>query len=140
MTKPKFPIIKKFEGDNVVYGCTEEKEYGLCDLTFVDKNKNAIVIDSDGRLFRIDYATQTGWGTWFWGYHPLFKGRLAKVTYSYKEIRDMTWGEFSAFLTEHLSKKVDPMWYPNPKKRILAQLERTSSFQDIIEMFSYERD
>ncbi|WP_416864766.1 MAG: hypothetical protein ACMVP2_19740 [Imperialibacter sp.] len=68
------------------------------------------------------------------------KGRLAKVAFSYKVVKELTWTDFVSFLTEQLSKKVDLKWLPNPKSKILKQLERSDSFRDVIEMFSYERD
>ncbi len=140
MDQPRFPIIQIFEGDNVVYGCTTEHDYVRCDVTFIDKYTNAMVIDSNGRLFQIDSATQTGWGTWLFGYNPLMKGRLAKVALSYKFVKELTWTDFASLLTEQLNKKVDPKWFPNSKSKILKQLGRSNSFQEVIEMFSYERD
>lgn len=138
--EPKFPIIQLIEGDKVVYGCTNASDYYQCDINYIPKYENSIVIDSEGTLLKIISAKKTKWGTWLWGYNPLLKGRVAIVDFDYEQPQKLDWKEFKIILTERLSKKVNPIWYPNSIKKIKQRLEssETGSFREIIELFSYE--
>lgn len=138
--EPKFPIIQIIEGDNIIYGYTDTNEYYKSDVNYIPKYQNSTVIDSDGTLFKINSAKKSKWGTWLWGYHPLLKGRIAIVDFEYDQPKKLTWEEFNNIVTEQLSKKVNPIWYPNSKNKIQEHLDSSDSFQEIIKLFSYELD
>jgi hypothetical protein len=140
--EPKFPIIQIIEGDSVIYGCTNTNDYYKCDINYIPKYKNSTVVDSNGTMFKITSAKKSKWGTLLWGYHPWLKGRVVVVDFEYELPQKLDWAEFKHILIERLSKKVNPIWYPNSIKKIEQRLESSNSesFQEIIELFSYELD
>ena len=138
--EPNFPIIQIFEGDKIIYGCANSKDFLKCDLDYLNQFQNSLVIDSNGTCFLIDYAEKIGWGTWLLGYHPLFKGRSIKVKFHYKNIRKISWTEFKEILINRLTKKVDPIWYANHPKKIIKYLDNSNNFKKVVELFSYEED
>jgi hypothetical protein len=140
MEEPAFPIIYLLKDDKIIYGCVEKKDFYKCELKFLDRFKNSIIIDSSGTYFEIDKAEKIGWGTWLLGYHPLMKGRSIKVKYFYKEIKKLEWAEFQEILINRLKMEVNPIWYPNKPNTIINRLNNSSNFQEVIELFSFEDD
>lgn len=136
--EPIFPIIGILKGDNIIYSCTNIIDYLKCDITYLDKFKDSIVIDSTGTYFKIEKTERTGWGTWMWGYHPLMKGRSIKIRFTYSEIRKLDWVEFKEIIADKLTRDVDSTWYANDPKIILKQLEKPDSFKRVIELFAYD--
>ena len=136
--EPTFPIIQIFTGDNIIYGCTNAKDYFKCSLGYLDKFRDSIVVDSNGTYFVIEKGEQIGWGTWLWGYNPLMKGRLLKISFKYKEIRSLDWNEFKSIIKDRLNTKGNSMWYPNSKKLIIERLDTLDNFKKVIDLFSHE--
>lgn len=135
--EPTFPIIRIFNKEEIIYGCTNQHDYSRCDITYLSNFKNAIVIDSKGIYYLIENAKKIGWGYLLWGYHPLMKGRAIKIEFQYAEIKQLQYEEFKSIIVENL--KGNDNWYANSKKSILKALDDGKPFKEIIEMFSYDK-
>lgn len=130
----KYPIIHLFENDKNIYAQKKGPEVGS--ITLFDTFINSIILDSHGFKYKIKSVRRIGWVN-FWGYHPLMKGRTAKIEYEFKEREQISLEVFKEIVIERLSKGVGQgFWYS--KKDIPHLIEKvviSIDYQSVIECF-----
>lgn len=134
----KFPLIHVLS-DNLIYGVRTEKEFRKASLRLIKTFDDSIVIDSNGVLFQITKAYQTGWGTLFWGYHPFIKGRLIQIDFEVKSTKNVALNEIKNVLLERVKKKYSKaIYFFASKNELQAKISNANNLRDLIGLFIYD--
>ena len=130
----KYPIIHLFENDKNIYAQTKGPEYASVSLfhTF----NNSVILDSQGYKYKVRGIRRIGWAN-IWGYHPLMKGRTAKIEYEFSEREQISLDVFKYLVVERLSAGINPgFWYA--KKDIPLLIDKVGKSLDyklVVECF-----
>jgi hypothetical protein len=136
-----YPAVKLLAGDPRVYAYADAREFHRASADLIGIYRNAVFIDAAGWRYRIREAFRVGWGTWLLGYHPLLKGRIARIDFAVEDRRRLGLEEFKREITGRLKPSVSrPGWYPNPPGKALPRIERAASFAEVMGLFLYEID
>lgn len=135
----EYPAIKLFRGDPRIYAYAGAGEFHLASADLIGIYVDAVFIDAGGTEYRIQSAHRVGWGTWLMGYHPLLKGRMAKIDFTPAGTRDLPLHEFRDMVASRLRLPgIGSDWYPSGIQKILPRVEKASSFEEIISLFLYD--
>ncbi len=131
-----YPAVKLFAGDSRIYAYADARGFHRASADLIGIYRNAVFIDAEGTQYRIREAFRVGWGTWLMGYHPLMKGRTARIDFSVVDRRRMDLGEFKQEIHERLKPSAShPGWYPDPVEKMLPRVEKATSFAEVIALF-----
>lgn len=130
----KYPIIHLFENDKNIYAQTKGPEYASVSLfhTFI----NSIILDSQGYKCKVKGVRRIGWAN-FWGYHPLMKGRTAKIEYEFSEREQISLEVFKHIVVERLSAGVNRgFWYSEKDIPLLIEkVDKSPDYKSVVECF-----
>jgi hypothetical protein len=114
------------------------KPITYCLVSSVNTFEGNILIDTSGDKFEIVEIEKTGWA-FFWGYHPLFKGRIVKIRMKIVQSDSVTITSLKSILLEHLKNGWN---FLKPHKVSVAewedQIEKCESHIDIIRLFMFD--
>src|SRR5262245_56434565 len=134
-----FPIILIFKDDPKVYATKDEGMLKKGALDLIDKFKEASIIDSSGVLYKIKRAYKVKWTTLFWGYHPLLKGRKAKIEFEMESERTISTNDFRDIILEKINRKYfKHLYFDIEKKEFLNLIAKQNNHQELIELFLYD--
>lgn len=134
-----FPIILIFKDDPEVYATSDESMLKKASLDLIDKYKEASIIDSSGVLYKIKRAYKVNWATMLWGYHPFFKGRIAKIEFELESECSISPNDFRDIILEKINEKYfTHLYFDIEKKEFLNLIAKQNNHQEIIELFLYD--
>jgi hypothetical protein len=129
-----YPIVHLFEKDKNIYA--QKSKPQIASISKIDSFNNSIVLDSAGSLFVIKKAFKISW-LYFFGFHPLIKGRTAKIDYEYSNIEKISLDKCKIIMIQKLSEGVNNgFWYT--KKQIpslIQKIESSKDYKEIIDIF-----
>lgn len=130
----KYPIIQVFNNDKNIYA--QIKSPALASVDLLSTFANSVILDSDGNMYKVKKAYKTAWA-YLLGYHPLMKGRTAKIAYEFSEIRKLSLDEFKQFVIDKLNLGVkNDFWYKEKDiPTLVGQIKEKESFESVIECF-----
>ncbi|WP_396175743.1 hypothetical protein [Flavobacterium sp.] len=120
-----YPILHLFENDKNIYAQKQGPQIAsVSKLCFFD---NSIILDVNGYCYLVKKANKVGWLNFF-GFHPLIKGRTAKIDYEFYKIEKISVEEF---------KGVDEnFWYSKKQiPNLIKQVQDCKDFIKIIKIF-----
>lgn len=133
------PIILIFKDDPKIYATTDEDILKKSSLDLIDKFKEASIIDSTGMLYKIKRAYKVKWATLFWGYHPLFKGRMAKIEFEMESEYSINLRDFKDIVLGKINKKYfKHLYFDIEKKGFLELIAKQNNHKELIELFLYD--
>lgn len=130
----KYPLIHIFNNDKNIYAQT--KGPALASIDLLHTFDNSVILDSNGVMHTVKRAYKTGW-RYFFGYHPLMKGRTAKIGYEVSESKQLSLSEFKQAVMERLNSGVgNAFWYKEKDIPLLiSQIKEKESFKAVVEYF-----
>jgi hypothetical protein len=133
-TQFNYPILHLFENDKNIYAQKQGPQIAsVSKLCFFD---NSIILDVNGYCYLVKKANKVGWLNFF-GFHPLIKGRTAKIDYEFYKIEKISVEEFKGIIIEKLTKGVDEnFWYSKKQiPNLIKQVQDCKDFIKIIKIF-----
>lgn len=135
------PFIQLFKGDNNIYGCQTKKELELASLHLLNTFNDSIVIDSEQNMFSIKKANKVGWGTPFFGYSLLTKGRLVKINFDIESTQQLSIQEIKQLLISKVTGKPTGNFTKTifgSVDKLVKKINEKEKIKDLIELFLYD--
>lgn len=135
----EYPAIKLFKNDQRIYAYADSRSFHRASPELIGLYSGARFIDAGGNEHRIRAARRVGWGTWLWGYHPLLKGRIARVDFAVDGTRRIDLVEFKRIVLDRLDPgAARPGWYPAPAERLRPWVQKAESFAQLMALFIHD--
>ncbi|TSD67270.1 hypothetical protein FFF34_007705 [Inquilinus sp. KBS0705] len=130
----QYPIIQLFENDKNIYAQSKGPEQASVSLFHIFVN--SIILDSQGYKRKVKEIRKVGWAN-FWGYHPLIKGRTAKIEYEFSEQEHLSLDNFKSLVTERLLAGVNKgFWYAKKDIPFLVnKVSESYDYKSVVECF-----
>jgi hypothetical protein len=138
----RYPIIQIIIGDKTIYALnTKQGLERYSDLGSLQVFNESVILDSTGKRYIVKKAIKKGWA-YFFGYHPLHKGRTVKIDFIFDDIKQLSLMEFKETVIHQLDIGIGrSSWYR--KKDIpdlILRINNSKSFEDVIAIFLYDND
>jgi len=132
----KYPVIAFLDGDKNVYSF-EKKDAEICLIDLIRIFDKAIFFDSDLKKHFVENAVKVSWA-YIFGYHPLLKGRSAKIKFRINQSEKVSVSDVKNELISKLDNGVEKgFWYS--KKDIPGLKEKVNEatdFNSLARLFS----
>lgn len=132
----KYPIIQILENDKNIYA--ESNTPAKADISLLPIFNNSIILDADGFKYVVKCAYKLRW-MYFFGFHPLMKGRTVQIGYEFSEEGKIDLLGFKNFLTSKLSLGVEKkFWYKQKDiPELIKRINGAQNYKQIIDIFVF---
>ncbi|WP_285008666.1 hypothetical protein [Pedobacter faecalis] len=129
-----YPILHLFKADKNIY--TKAKGPELASTSLFGIFKDSYILDAQGKFFQVRGVRRVGWA-YFFGYHPLMKGRTARVEYEFEDVNQLALPKFKEYVIERLKSGVSKgFWYSKKDiPMLIRKVEDASSYSVVVECF-----
>lgn len=132
----KYPVIAILNRDKNIY-CFDRDHAEVCSSDLVNIFEKAIFFDSNLTKHTIHNAEKVSWA-YFFGYHPLLKGRSIKIKFNIKHSELVSISDIKDKLISRLEMGVEKgFWYS--KKDIPSlkdKVRKSKDFQSLVKVFN----
>lgn len=137
----KLPVVSFLKNDKNIYADDSKQHLKSASTSLMHVSNDSTIIDSQGVLYKIKRTYQTGW-RYLWGYHPLQKGRTAKIDFEIESTKKVSLDEFKNIIIEKLDGGVGrDFWYTKRDiPRLKERVTKAETHKEIIEIFLYDED
>ncbi len=129
-----YPILHFFKTDKNIYSKAKGPE--LASISLCGTFKDSYILDSQGKFFQVRGVRRVGWA-YLLGYHPLMKGRTARVEYEFEDVNQLALPKFKEFVIERLKSGVSKGFWDSKKDipMLIRKVEGASSYRSVVECF-----
>lgn len=130
-----YPVIAILKNDKNIYSLNKS-DAEICLVDLINIYEGAIFIDSRLKVYSIKNAYKISWA-YFFGYHPLLKGRSARIKFVFEKVESISLKEVKEVLTNKLEKGVEKgFWYSvKTIPRLINRIDASKDFTQILKIF-----
>ncbi|MEO8588026.1 MAG: hypothetical protein ABI432_01555 [Flavobacteriales bacterium] len=105
MEQKKYPLIYLPSDVGDIWVWPTDERARRCFESQLSSYTGSFIVDSTGVLTSIARAEKNGWGTPFWGWHPMYKERLVKINLVATSTNKVDLDQVKSMLVEHTRSK-----------------------------------
>ncbi len=98
----QFPVLYLPSTSADIWPMTDDRMLRRCFDEDIPGFVDSTIIDHTGTRYTIKEATRQGWATLLWGYHPMYRKRLIRISPVFGAIEPITLTDAKALLIRHV--------------------------------------
>ena len=137
----KLPVVYFLKNDKNIYADDSKLHLKSASTSLMHVSNDSTIIDSQGVLYKIKRTYQTGW-RYLWGYHPLQKGRTAKIDFEIESTKKVPLDDFKNIIIKKLNSGVEKNFWYNKRdiSRLKERVIKAETYKEVIDIFLYDED
>ena len=136
----QFPILYLPSTSADIWPMTDDRMLRRCFDEDIAGFTNATIVDRAGTQHKIKEATRQGWGTVLWGYHPMYRKRLIRISPVFASTEPMALTDTKALLIRHIhggkSKWTSRIF--GSRQRLQKLIEEANSWEDLFKVLLFD--